>query len=80
MAAPTNEAFENIDPDLLDVLLQPENQEFLQEILLYHLLPGYQPSDELQEGPYETLLFGFDVNVSVDPIGFDDASVIRPGM
>jgi len=79
VAAPTNEAFENLDPNLLDVLLQPENQEFLQEILLFHILPGYLPSAELQEGPYETLLLGFDVEVSLDPIRFNDANVIRPG-
>lgn len=67
-----------MDPDLLAVLLQPENQKFLQEILLYHILPGYLPSSEFRKGPYETLLFGYDVDVFLDPLRFADASVIRP--
>ena len=67
-----------MDPALLEVLLQPENQEYLQEILLYHILPGYLPSNEIQQGPYETLLFGFDVDVLLDPLRFNDARAIRP--
>lgn len=59
-------------------MLQPENQEYLQEILLYHILPGYLPSSTIQKGPYETLLFGFDVDVLLDPLRFNDASTIRP--
>ena len=78
MLAPTNEAFSNIDPDLMQVLMQPRNQEYLQEILLYHILPGYFPSDELQEGLYETLLLGFNVEVSLDPIQFGNSGVVRP--
>lgn len=77
--APTNEAFGKLDQALLEDLLQPENQEYLQEILLYHMLPGYLPSLELQSGSYETLVFGFDVEVTIDPsIRFDDAGLIRP--
>jgi len=76
--APTNDSFENLDPKLLEMLLQPENQELLQEFLLYHILPGYFPSDELQEGPIESLLFGNSVEVGLDPIRFDDANVVRP--
>lgn len=78
MLAPTNDAFSNIDADLLEVVLQPENQELLQEILLYHVLRGFVPSNELQAGPYETLLFGFNVEVTLDPIQFDDSGLVRP--
>lgn len=79
MLAPTNESFENLDPELLEMLLRPKNQELLQEFLLYHILPGYIPSDEFQEGPNETLLFGFNVSVVLDPIRFnEDTVIVRP--
>jgi len=76
--APTNESFEKLDPDLLQMLLQPENKAYLQEVLLYHILPGYFPSEELQAGAYETLLFGLNVEVAVDPIMFNVAGLVRP--
>lgn len=78
MLAPTNDSFEYLDSELLETMIQPENQELLQEILLYHILPGFFPSDELQEGPIETLLFGKSLEVGLDPIRFDDAGVVRP--
>lgn len=77
--APTNESFENLDPELLDMLMRPKNQELLQEILLYHILPGYIPSDEFREGPNETLLFGSNVTVDLDPLRFnEDTFIVRP--
>ena len=61
------------------MLLRPKNQELLQETLLYHILPGYIPSDEFQEGPNETLLLGFDVSVTLDPIRFNqETAIVRP--
>ena len=78
MLAPTNESFKDLDPALLEMLMQPENQELLREILLYHILPGYFPTDAMQEGPIETLLHGFNVGVNIDPLRFDDAAVVRP--
>lgn len=77
--APTNSAFAKLDPGLLIHLQNPRNQELLQEILLYHMLPGYQPSVSFTTaGPTSSLLFGFDVDVSLNPLQFNDANVIMP--
>ncbi|QEG22185.1 fasciclin domain-containing protein [Mariniblastus fucicola] len=38
--APTDEAFEKLDPVLLQSLLQPENRDQLKAILTYHVVPG----------------------------------------
>ena len=78
LLAPTNEAFAGLDPAVLKDLLRPENQKLLQEVLLYHILPGFQPSSQLQAGPTETLLYGFDVDVGLNPITFNNAAVVRP--
>jgi uncharacterized surface protein with fasciclin (FAS1) repeats len=75
---PTNAAFEALDPAVVNNLLRPENVDLLQEILLYHLLPGYQPSDTLAAGKTETLLFGSDVNVTVDPLAVNGAKISTP--
>jgi transforming growth factor-beta-induced protein len=76
--APTNEAFDALDPALLDELLLPENKELLQEVLLYHILPGFQPTSDLVAGPAETLLYDFNVDVGVDPVTFNGANVVMP--
>ncbi|MDG2185668.1 MAG: fasciclin domain-containing protein [Mariniblastus sp.] len=38
--APTDAAFENVDPATLQSLLQPENKSQLTSVLTYHVLPG----------------------------------------
>jgi uncharacterized surface protein with fasciclin (FAS1) repeats len=38
--APTDAAFENVDPATLEALLQPENKSLLTSILTYHVVPG----------------------------------------
>jgi uncharacterized surface protein with fasciclin (FAS1) repeats len=75
---PTNDAFADLDPGLVEELLLPENQETLQEILLYHVLPGYQPSTSLEAGPTDTLLDGTTVEVGLSPITFNNVSVVEP--
>ena len=76
--APTNNAFAALDPALVEELLLPENKELLQEVLLYHILPGFQPSSDLAAGPTETLLYDFTVDVSLNPVMFNDANVVMP--
>jgi transforming growth factor-beta-induced protein len=76
--APTNDAFDELDPALVEDLLRPENQDLLQEVLLYHILPGYQPSDSFAAGPTETLLFDSDVEVDIKPtLMFNNANVVE---
>jgi uncharacterized surface protein with fasciclin (FAS1) repeats len=72
---PTNAAWDDVDPAFLEILLRPENAEQLEDLLLYHILPGSYPSASLEPGPIETLLSGESVTVSLNPIMFDDSGV-----
>lgn len=38
--APTNDAFDKLPPGTVDALLMPENLKVLQNILMYHIVPG----------------------------------------
>lgn len=38
--APTNDAFNRLQPGMIDNLLRPENKASLTKVLTYHLLPG----------------------------------------
>jgi transforming growth factor-beta-induced protein len=78
LLAPSNDALDALDPSLIADLLLPENKELLQEVILYHILPGFQPTKDLTAGPTETLLYGFDVDVGVNPVTFNTANVIMP--
>lgn len=48
----------------------------LQELLLYHILPNYQPASGFKPGPLETLLMGANLTVATDPLMFDSSGVI----
>ena len=72
---PTNSAFNNIDPAWIYYLLRPENKRTLQGLLLYHFLPGFYPSRDLEEGPLPSLI-GVDVFVSLNPLMFNSANVL----
>lgn len=73
---PNNAAFDNLDPDYVAFLLRPENQNELQDLLLYHILPRATMTTEFSAGATETLLQGQRVDVGVSPIMFDDSSVV----
>jgi len=72
---PSNDAFINLDEDFFNEIILPENNEDLRNLLLYHILPGATQTTEFTEGPADTLFTGNQVNVGLDPIVFDDASV-----
>lgn len=38
--APTDQAFRNLPPGTVEVLLKPENKEMLRSVLTYHVVPG----------------------------------------
>ena len=75
---PSNSAFDEIDPVFLEFLLRPENQEALEDLLLYHIIPGSFPTTELVAGELDTLLPGEVVTVDIDPVMFNDAAVLTP--
>jgi uncharacterized surface protein with fasciclin (FAS1) repeats len=45
--APTDEAFAKLPAGTLETLLQPENEEKLRSILLYHVVPGKVMAEEI---------------------------------
>lgn len=47
--APTDDAFGKLPDGTVDTLLQPENQEQLQTVLTYHVVPGNMNRDALWE-------------------------------
>jgi uncharacterized surface protein with fasciclin (FAS1) repeats len=53
--APTNEAFAALPAGVLDMLLLPENQETLVQVLTYHVVPGEVTSDLVTAGDVATV-------------------------
>ena len=65
--APTEQAFAAVPPEDLAALLEPANQAALQELLLYHVVPGGLDSGHVLASPTLTTLQGSDLAVTVDP-------------
>ncbi|MGF1591283.1 MAG: fasciclin domain-containing protein [Pleurocapsa sp.] len=76
--APTNEAFDQLPEGTLEYLLQPENQEILQRVLSYHVLPEQVGSSEISSGEVETLNGGLATAVTDEGVVVNNASVITP--
>lgn len=76
--APTDAAFEQLPAGVLDALLEPENQDLLTEVLLYHVVPDEVTSDELESGGLDTLNGGLAIAVQPDRVVVNNASVIMP--
>lgn len=67
--APTNDAFAALPEGTLDSLLQPENQQQLTDILLYHVVPGKVMAADvagLDGQMADTALDGQQIDISVD--------------
>lgn len=52
--APTNEAFDALDDELVATLTDPDNVELLRRVLLYHVIPELLPSSLLNSTDYVT--------------------------
>ena len=76
--APTNEAFAALPEGAVELLLRPENQELLRQVLTYHVVPGRVTSDQITSGPVDTLGGGVAVQVTEDRVIVNDGSVIQP--
>jgi uncharacterized surface protein with fasciclin (FAS1) repeats len=48
--APTNDAFEKVDPAALEDLMKPENKDQLAGVLTYHVVEGALTSSDLEDG------------------------------
>lgn len=71
---PTNSAWEQIDNDIIGELLS--SRGILRELFLYHLLPEIALSTNLLDGFRLTLLEDSQVLVGINPLSFDDSSVV----
>jgi uncharacterized surface protein with fasciclin (FAS1) repeats len=76
--APTDDAFALLPDGVLDALLEPENEDLLTDILLYHVVPDEVTSDELESGGLDTLNGGLAIAVEPDRVIVNNASVILP--
>lgn len=64
--APTNKAFEALPEGTLESLLKPENKTKLQQILLYHVVPGnVAAADVVKLDAADTLLAGQSIKIKV---------------
>lgn len=77
---PNNDAFDQLDGDYVDFLMDPNNSDELEDLLLYHFLPQPLTSDEFSPGEEQTLLPGETVSVRVIPLRFDDSGVVTPNI
>ena len=69
--APTNNAFAALDSETIEELSQPENQERLQNLLLYHIVPGQILADDFDTGSVPTLLENESLDISLGPLTID---------
>ena len=77
--APTNDAFDALDPAIVESLLDPANIDILQDILLYHLVPGLFLSEDFDDGSLLTLLDGQTIDVSTNPVIFNgEVGIVAP--
>ena len=76
--APTDEAFSQLPEGALDYLLQPENQEVLQRVLSYHVVPESLSSSEILGGEIVTLNGGLATQVTDGRVIINNASVVTP--
>ncbi len=75
---PTNEAFNKFGKDKLNVLMQPENQDKLTEILLFHIAPGKYMKRSLKTMDLKTVnAKNLDIVVENDEIKVNNAKVIK---
>ncbi|XP_037795059.1 transforming growth factor-beta-induced protein ig-h3-like isoform X2 [Penaeus monodon] len=75
--APTNEAFQALDPELVQALLA--DPERLKSVLLYHVVPGTVLSSALSDGLLAATVQGADlrVNVKANAVTVNDVDVTR---
>lgn len=72
LAAPRDEAWELIGSEVVDALKRPENSEILDDLIRYHIIPGFIPTP-----PGKVVsLSGHSLVVSEDKSMFNDATVI----
>ncbi len=64
--APTDEAFAALPEGTVEALLEPANQEQLQQVLLYHVVPGKVMSTDLSDDMEAETAMGQAVTIDLD--------------
>ena len=77
--APTDQAFNNLPPGALEVLLKPENKEQLRSILTYHVVPGRVTASDVGKLTSAKTVNGQEVRISVlkKVVRVNDAKVTK---
>jgi uncharacterized surface protein with fasciclin (FAS1) repeats len=80
--APTDEAFNNLPPGALEVLLKPENKEQLRSILTYHVVPGRVTAADVVKLTSAKTVGGQEVRISVlkGVVRVNDAKVTKTNL
>jgi uncharacterized surface protein with fasciclin (FAS1) repeats len=76
--APTNEAFNKLDPETLALITDPENEDLLEDILLYHVVPETLQSSDLATVKTAATIQGEDISFGENGIINDSATIINP--
>jgi uncharacterized surface protein with fasciclin (FAS1) repeats len=75
--APTDAAFEDLGSSVLDPLLnRPKNKAALQDILLYHVIPGEIYASDLEDGICVETANGDEVYITLNPGRVNQANII----
>lgn len=77
--APTDQAFEQVDSGTLDELMMDENQDELESVLTYHVVPESVMASDLSDGQTIETVNGETLEVSIDgdTVMINDATVTQ---
>ncbi|WP_416208209.1 fasciclin domain-containing protein [Halomonas sp.] len=77
--APTDEAFGALPEGTVESLLEPENQEQLQAILTYHVVPGNIMAEDAMAADSATTVQGQDITITTmdGSVMINDATVVQ---
>ena len=77
--APTDEAFGALPEGTVASLLEPENQEQLQSILTYHVVPGKIMAEDAMAADSATTVQGQDITITTmdGSVMINDATVVQ---
>src|SRR5215472_7250650 len=80
--APTDEAFRQLPPGTLEVLMKPENKEQLRSILTYHVVPETITTSQARRLNADDTMNGQEVRISYlkGVIGVNGAKVTKAGI
>jgi len=74
--APTDEAFAALPEETVEYLLDPENKRVLQQVLLYHVVPGALEAEDVLESDKLVTLNGQKLDLTTEgSVMIDDATV-----